>query len=243
MKPQWDEQIKKLTSAMGIWRVTLPKLPPVFATAQGINVPTEDLSVALEEIYAILERINISVDIDPILLSIHQQGVLSPLTQITSLISGLSANPSPQILDQIAQNTWSIRASLVWLAAPKLNASNMLEITADLDLDLKLEALKSLVIQYSQEVANSSRLSKEILDSEQKANAALQFIKDQEKAAGDAKASAENSAISAATSKNAIATQLDELSADLDRQPELLTQIDELRDKPPAHWKAVVRSL
>lgn len=231
MKPHWGAQIIQLTSAMEVWRTTLPKLPPAFRTAQGVDIPTEDLGVALEEIYAALQKIDASIDIDPILLSIHQQGVLSQADQVSSLINSLPANLSPQTLDQIAQNLWGIRASLVWLVAPKLNPNNFLDSVADLDLNLKLAALKSLVIKYSEEVANSTALSKEILESEQKVSAALKSIKEQEKIIQDAKLSAENSATTAAENKEAIATQLGELSAALAQESTLFGRIEELRDK------------
>lgn len=231
MKPQWDEQIAQFSTAMDIWRSTYPKLPPAFSTSQGVSVQTEDLGKALEETGAALSRVNDSVDIDPLLLSIHQQGILSAIGQVASLSNNLQANPSPQFLDQLAQQTWTIRASIVWLMPWMESGGNIAQMIIDLDLNSKIDALQNLSSQLSQELAKSKESSKEISDKEAQVIVLAEAIKVYEKEASSAKANSEASAASAASSKESLATQLGELTAGIQKYTQLLTDIDVLREK------------
>ena len=111
MRPQWDTQIGQLDEAINQIRSVFATLPQTFATAQGITATTEGLVLTLEELKAAMQQVNNSAEIDPILLGIHQNGVLSQIPNILAYAGQLLSNPSATVLDQIAQQTWSIRAS------------------------------------------------------------------------------------------------------------------------------------
>ena len=114
MRPQWDNQLIQLNTAIDQIRSVLPALPSTFTTAQGLVAPTDSVLLTLEELYATMQMVNNSTDVDPVLLGIHQNGVLSPIPNIATYAANLLSSPTQALIDQIAQQTWGIRASLVW---------------------------------------------------------------------------------------------------------------------------------
>jgi len=231
MKPQWDAQIAQFSSAIDTWRSVIPRLPATFNTAQGISVSTEDLSKTLEEIYAALREINDSTEVDPILLSIHQAGTLNPVGQLSALVNNLQSNPTPQLLDQIAQQTWGIRASLVWLVPGTASIKEMARKVSEIDLGSKVAALRNLSLEYAQEVSKTKDINKIVKEQQQEVLATVDLIKSHEREAANAKTNAEASATIVATNKESITLHLAELTSGIERQTKLLADIEDLKLK------------
>jgi hypothetical protein len=231
MKPQWDAQIAQFSSVIDKWRSVVPRLPATFNTSQGISVPTNDLAKTLEELYAAIKDINGNNEVDPILLGVHQAGVLNPIGQLAALVNNLQANPASQILDQIAQQTWSIRASLVWLVPGSASAAKIASKVSELDLDSKVAALRNLSLEYAQEISKSKDINKAIKEQQQEVLVILDSLKSHEREAANAKTNAEANATIVATNKDTVTSQLAELTSGIERQTTLLSDIESLKLK------------
>lgn len=231
MKPQWETHISQLEAAVELWRASLHKQPTTITTAQGINVPTEEISRMLEETLASIQQVGSSDYVNGILLSIHQNGVISQIPPLVAAITNATSNPSPSYVDQISQHLWNIRASLVWLLPSRITTPEMAEAIGNLDIQEKLASVRSLSSELSKAVSDSSSLLKQATEVHSQANTALEAIKGFERAGATAKTNTEASAATALTNKDAISEQLALLTDGLTRQKELQAKIEELKNQ------------
>ncbi|HEX8979828.1 MAG TPA: hypothetical protein VF811_08990 [Parasulfuritortus sp.] len=233
MKPQWDAQITQIASAIEMYRELSTKLPPSFNTSQGIPVTTEELGRAFEQVYTALLQVYESINVDPILLGIHQSGVLNPIGQIAAMVNNLRANPAQaqQFLDQIAQQLWALRASLVWLLPSTVSLGEFCKTVAEFDLETKIASLQRLTTEYAEAVSKAKDVSNEIVQQQQQISSLVDSIKASERETSTAKTNSESSAATAASNKEAIAQQLTELVGGNEELSRLLTEVESLREK------------
>jgi cell fate (sporulation/competence/biofilm development) regulator YmcA (YheA/YmcA/DUF963 family) len=231
LKPQWDAQIEQLDTAINLWRSLTPRLPQTFATAQGVTVPTADASLMFEETIAMMKVVNESALVNAILLGIHQPGVLNPIPAIVGAVSNLNSNPVAQFIDQIAQNLWAIRASLVWLVPSSAVQSDMVQMVRDMELEGKIQTLETLSNGYTKFAASAAALQAKISENEQLAIAALDKLKAYEREGSTAKTNTDANAASAAGNKEAIEKQLRELTTGIENYKTLLGEINDLKHK------------
>jgi len=232
MKPQWGAQVAQLSTAIDIWRSISANLPKTFQTAQGLSATTEDLGHILDELLAAVTLVNENPNVDSILLGIQQGGVLGPIPNIAAAIEGLRSNPSDlHLIDQIAQNTWNIRASIVWLI-PNGNAVGHLQtLVTNFDLESKAALIRKLSVECSKEVTKVVDAVSSLLKRQDEVEQASQLVLSYERESATAKTNAEASAATAASHKEAIGLQLTELSAGLERQRTLQDAIYALKNK------------
>lgn len=177
-----------------------------------------------------MQMVNNSTDVDPLLLGIHQNGVLSTIPNIAAYAANLVSSPSPSLIDQIAQQTWNIRASLIWLLPRKVGIEHFEDTVSSFDLDSKLELLKSLTERYRESM-------EELKLAVDTANSSLEIISDAtdqikgfEREASTAKTNTEASAAVATTSKDIVTTQLNALNEGITQQQQLLKEISKLKE-------------
>jgi hypothetical protein len=229
MRPQWDSQIIQFNDAITQIRSVMASLPPTFNTAQGVIVQTDEAVSSLEELKMTVETVGNANDIDPLLLGIHQSGVLGPIAQIAASASTLVSNPSPTVLDQIVQHAWSIRASIVWLFPKRKGLENFSDLVSSTDFGTKLETIKALTEQYPlriKQLENVTALAREQLEV---ITAASDQIKGYERESSTAKINAEASASAATSSKDLLTTQLSSLMDGVEKKNLLLQEIETLR--------------
>jgi len=230
MRPQWDNQIIQFSTAIDQIRSVLPSLPATFTTAQGLVASTDSVLLTLEELKATMQMVNNSTEVDPVLLGIHQNGVLSTIPNIASYAANLVSSPSPTLIDQIAQQTWNIRASLIWLLPRKVGLEHFENTVSNFDLDSKLELLKSLTERYRENMSEwnsalaSAQVSLEIIST------ATDQIKGFEREASTAKTNTEASAAVATSSKDLVTLQLNTLNEGITQQQQLLAEINKLKE-------------
>ena len=230
MRPQWDNQIIQFSDAIAQIRTALPTLPPTFPTAQGIVASTDGLILTLEELKSAMQQVNDSPEIDPILLGIHQNGVLSIVPNIAAYAGQLISNPSAAVLDQIAQQTWSIRASLVWLLPKKAGIENFETTISNFDFDAKLDLLRTLTTQYLESTRQLNEVFENAKQQFEMISTATDQVKGLEREASNAKINAEASAATATTNKDQVTSQLAILSKGIEEQEVLLKDISKMRD-------------
>jgi hypothetical protein len=229
MRPQWDNQIIQFNDAITQIRAVLPTLPQTFTTAQGVVAPTESLLLTLEELKAAMQLVNDSAEVDPLLLGIHQNGVLSAIPNIAIYAGQLLSSPSVAVIDQIAQQTWGIRASLVWLVPKKAAFENFESTISNFDFDAKLALLKTLTSQYLENTKQLKEVSEDANKKLTLMSIATEQIKGFEREASTAKTNAEASAATATANKDALTTQLTFLNEGIERYEKLLTDITTLK--------------
>lgn len=113
MKPQWENVIAQINSAYQNWQDVYSVLPATFIY-QGINISISDLNAAFAEIVGMVNLVSNSEDINPVLLAVHQQGIVNVMPQMVQIQANLRANPQPH-LEQLTGILWSIKSSLVWI--------------------------------------------------------------------------------------------------------------------------------
>lgn len=230
MRPQWDNQIIQFGDAIAQMRSALPTLPPTFPTAQGLVASTEGLMLTLEELKSAMQQVNDSPDIDPILLGIHQNAILSTIPNIAAYTGQLISNPSAAVIDQIAQQTWGIRASLVWLIPKKLSIENFETTISNFDFDAKLELLKTLTSQYIKDTDQLHEVFENAKQQFELINTATDQIRGFEREASNAKTNAEASAATATSNRDLVTSQLAIISKGNVQQEQLLKEISTLKD-------------
>lgn len=230
MRPQWDNQLIQFNTAIEQIRSVLPSLPATFTTAQGLVAPTESVLLTLEELQATMQMINSSTEVDPLLLGIHQNGVLSTIPNIATYAANLVSSPTPALIDQIAQQTWNIRASLIWMLPRKIGLEHFEDAVSSFDLDSKLELLKSLTERYRENMGEWSLALASAKSSLEIINAATEQIKGFEREASTAKTNTEASAAVATTSKDIVTNQLNALNEGIVQQQQLLKEISNLKE-------------
>ncbi|MDH4462657.1 MAG: hypothetical protein QE290_01290 [Acidovorax sp.] len=229
MRPQWDIQIIQFNNAVTQLRSVISSLPPAFNTAQGVTVQTDEAISSLEELATEVEAVGNSNDIDPLLLGIHQNGVLPPIAQITALASSLSSNPNVTILDQIVQQAWSIRASIAWLFPKRKGIENFSDVISSADFGMRLETLKNLTEQYPARIKQLRKIADLANEQLGAITAVSDQIKGYERESSTAKINAEASASAAASSRDLLATQLSSLTDGVERNNQLFLEIETLR--------------
>ena len=148
MKPQWENQIGILENALQQLRDLGSRLPATF-TIQGVTITANNLITSLIEIIGITKTIADSEDIDPILLAIHQPNLVANCNGIPQTMSNLSSSPQGTYLEQLANYTWSIRSSLMWLVKPSMPEHYFSSIKTA-DLIGKIEYTEALQKSFSQ---------------------------------------------------------------------------------------------
>jgi hypothetical protein len=230
MRPQWDNPIIQFNTAIEQIRSVMPVLPATFTTAQGILTPTESVLQSLDELKSYIQFVNDSPDVDPLLLGIHQSGVLSGIAAITTSASNLASNPNVAYIDQIAQNSWGIRASLVWIAPRQRWSEHIEEKISNFDFDAKLELLSKLTKSYregSEKLQDAAKETKLLAES---VAIVAEQIKGYEREASTAKTNAEASAAVAVANKDVLVTQLATLDGGVEQQKQLLEEILSLKE-------------
>lgn len=225
MKPQWEPNIQQFEAAATSYRAVTPRLPTSFPSSQGVVTPTDELTAFLEESFALLKETNERTDVNAVLLGIHQPGVLNSISQMVSAVSALQSNPVPPYLDQIAQSLWSMRASIVWLIAPRPPEFSAADIQA------QSASLRTLSTDFSKALTRSMEETQLISTQLKQATASVEEIKAHEREAATARINSESSATTAAANKDAVATTLGALIEGTTKYQTLLASIDDLQRK------------
>ncbi len=229
MKPVWDAQIDQLRSSLESWRANEQRFPTNFVTSQGVTLNTADVGLSLREMFQTLKLVNESEIVDPILLGIHQPGVLNQIPNLIQGIANLINNSIPQYLDQIVQHVWAIRSSLVWLIPPSIQQVGT-DLIKDIDLESKLKELAETTQLLSESVAESISSTAQIESYHKRATEILEQIHTFERDVANAKANAEAHAISVATINNSISSELSKLTTNTEKQQILQIEIEKLKE-------------
>lgn len=232
MKPQWDSQIHQFTESIVTWRRISVTLPTTFPGPNGATIQISELSALFESVLGLLISTNSRSDINGALLAIHQPGILNPIPQLQNLVNNAQSNQS--ILEQICNQVWAIYASLIWVIPGRNADTDLLSKVAAMDLNGKLEALKTLSEEYASSVSAISEGSASVAESAKIASAELESLRLSEREAANAKATAEAAAASATGQKQIISEQLAEITVGVKRHQELLLSIDDLAKKATA---------
>jgi hypothetical protein len=227
MKPQWESQISMLNTAMQQWEEIYPKIPATF-TYQNAVFSVKDLSTSLAETIGIVRAVANCEDIDPVLLAVHQQNIITVCGQIPLAISNLNSNPQ-SFLEQLVGFVWSIRSSIVWLITPSLTEyyGNWFKNS---DVFGKMEAAEGLYKRLSDSIETINSSIKRASEADNESKNILQAIQGYEREAANAKTNAESSSSLALTNKENIQDLLSKLETGQIQQQELFEKINSLHE-------------
>ncbi len=227
MKPQWESQISMLNAAMQQWEEISPKIPATF-TYQNTVFSVKELTTSLREIVGIVRAVADCEDIDPVLLAVHQQNIITVCGQIPQSISNLISSPQ-SYLEQLVSHIWSIRSSIVWLITPSLTEyyGNWVKNS---DVYGKIEAAEGLYKRLSDSIETINNSINRASEADNTAKNILQTIQGYEREAANAKTNAESSSSLALTNKENVQELLSKLESGQTQQQDLLEKINSLHE-------------
>lgn len=229
MKPQWETQLAQLKAAKSQWDTVSASLADTITIQhQPGNIPKQAITDSLANIIAQLETISQRSDVDAILISVHQPGLVTTINALIQNIAVIQQNRNPPQFQQIVNHLWGLEATLVWFVPQDL-AESMARRIADKGFVAQLRRVEKAAsdLKVKAEMINAAAITAK--ESHSQIEKFLESIRGAERESGNAKTNSQANAAATAADKQAIASSLEELSNGLASQKQLLQEISELR--------------
>ena len=227
MKPEWDKTVSQLENAVSKWARQESNLPPTLSANAGIQIPKESIGEALSGLSSHLKAINARVDVDPIIIGLHQSTIQTSVQRLEQYLDKIT--PGSAQIQGLVDCLGSIRSALIWFPP---TAKQVIEPLAN-DLSI-VETILRLLDSGKEIIANEKKISETVqnLSTETKQIQKIhEQIKGYERESSTAKTNAQASASTAAADQIKIAENFKKLSEFEKKLTELVSKIEALQNQ------------